>query len=216
MATTNSGITNALQTYHALLYPETALYNGREYNDYNYSFSNGTPYFVADSMTLGSVTYDSILFENVLMKYNIVAEQLVIADPSFVYHIALDSKHVNSFNLLHTDFVNVTADSDKTIRAGYYMVLYGGATTVFKKLRKRIDEKTTITQGITRVVYESNTYYIKKNGSYYSVSRKKQLLGLFAEHKKELQQYLRNNKLNIKRDKDLALIGIAAWYDNLK
>ena len=212
----NAAINNALNIYHAALYPETGLYNGREYGDYPYRFNTGQPYFMGDTMMLGSVVYEGILYNNVAMKFNLVTNQLIITDPSYVHKLTLSNERIGSFKLFNNRFVHLDADSDNTIKPGFYDVIYDGITPVYKKIQKRIDEKTTMMEGIVRTVYESTSYYIKKEGRFYTVNNKKQVLKLFAGHKKELQQYVRKQKLNIRRDKERALQLIGVWYDGLK
>ena len=58
-------------------------------------------------------------------------------------------------------------------------------------------------------------YYIKKDGRYYSFQKKKNIFEILADHKKEIQQFAKNNKLSFKNDADNMLVKIAAYYDQL-
>ena len=55
----------------------------------------------------------------------------------------------------------------------------------------------------------------KKANTFYMVSNKKSLLAILKDRKKEVQEFIRKNKLNIHKDKDNALPKIAAFYDEI-
>lgn len=214
----NASLKYATDNYHKAVYPEIGLYNGREYINYNFSFREGQPYFESDNEdSAGSIVYDGILYEKVPLMLNLVTEQVIINDPSGVHRISLNNDRVSSFTLFNHNFVRLTEDSlnKNEIRTGFYDMLYKGKIFVFKKIQKEIDEKLSVTEGSLIRVYEHDNYYIKKEDRFYSISTKKQVLHVLKDRRKELQQFIRKNRLKIRKHKDRALPAIAGWYDSI-
>jgi len=59
-------------------------------------------------------------------------------------------------------------------------------------------------------------YYLYKNGTYYSVSSEGSFLNVLKDKKKDLQQYIKANKLKFKKyQREDAMAKVAAYYDHL-
>ena len=83
-----ASIRSALTVYHQYLEKPSGLYNGGQYITYANLIKDDHPYFQSDSMNRGNIVYDSVLFENILMYYDIVKEQVVINDPYKIYKLS--------------------------------------------------------------------------------------------------------------------------------
>jgi hypothetical protein len=80
---------------------------------------------------------------------------------------------------------------------------------------KTITEILHSIEGIQRYIKTAQYYYIKTNNQYYSVNRKKDVLSIYKDHKKEIQQYIKSNKLNFKNDRDNFLVKVSTYNDSL-
>jgi hypothetical protein len=57
-------------------------------------------------------------------------------------------------------------------------------------------------------------YYISKNGNLFKVKNKKSVLAVFEEEKRyELEQFIKDNRLNIKKQEDL--MQLVEYYNSL-
>ena len=210
-------IQNAISAYHQYLSPQTSLYNGSEYVDYAYTINEGTPFFEDTQFSNGTVEYDNVWYSNVYIFYDEVLEEVVIKDAYNRGKIILNTEKVTGFSLLNHNFVKLAPDSTgkSPIRMGFYDVLYKGNLGVYKRQTKKILESISASLGLRRVIDEQNEYYIKKGTAFYAVNNKHDLLNITKDKKKEVQQFIRKNKLKIRQENDIALIKIATYYNQL-
>jgi hypothetical protein len=210
-------VQNAIMAYHQYLSPQTGLYNGSEYVEYTYTITEGIPFFETSHFNIGSVEYNSMLYQNVLILYDEVLGEVVIKDAYGRGKIILNTDKVTAFNLLNHHFVRLSPDSSgkSPIRSGFYDVLYQGNTGVYRRQVKKILETITISEGLSRVIGVQDDYFIRKGTVFYPVNSKRAVLDITKDKKKEVQQFIRKNRLNIRTGKEIALIKIAAYYDKL-
>lgn len=210
-------IQNAIALYHQFVFPETNLYNGREYIDYAYTINEGTPFFAYTDFVTGSVFYNGIQYKDVPVMFDLINEEVIILNPSGTNKISLNTEHVASFSLRDLRFVKLTADSLKgtSLRPGFYAVLYDGKNDVYLKQTKKILESVSVSEGVKRTIDEQSEYYIQKNGSFYAVTTKRSLLNILKDKRKDVQQFIKRSRLNIRKEKYLGLPKVLAYYDEI-
>jgi len=106
-------------------------------------------------------------------------------------------------------------------KAGYFMVLHDGTNfSLYKKLTKKFLEGREAINSITRdtppAFQDKEVYYLvnKVNGSFTAFPKsKKGKLKVFDSNKKEIKAFVKENRLNIKKDYDLAKL--VKYYDTL-
>jgi hypothetical protein len=97
---------------------------------------------------------------------------------------------------------------------GFYDQLYDGHVQVLAKRVKLIHEQ--ITSGrVQRSFYGRDRHFIRKGGQFYPVKRKGSILRVFDDRKKELQKFLREQKIRYKQDPEAAMVQLARQYDAL-
>lgn len=211
-----NAVANAKNVYRQYISPSATLYNGPEYVDYTYSLRDTHPFFETDSFKNGSIVYDDVLFEHVQLLYDIVKDEVVINDPFKVYKIQLLDERIKEFSIEAHRFVRLTEDERKSIDAGFYEVLYDGSVTAYKKNQKKLKEETSMIDGLKRYTVESDLFYLKKDGRFYSINSKRNFLSLMKDHKTEIAQYIRKNKLSFKKDKTNTIAKVCNYYDQLR
>jgi hypothetical protein len=205
----------AVAQFHHMLVPETGLYNGGEYVDYESTlFNNGQPYFGNDLPRQGWITYDGIRYDHVQFWYDIVQDKVVLRAPNQALKLSLHSDRIKAFQLGGLDFVRIVRDSTNGLRTGFYEILYTGRETLLRRSGKNVQEYIT-SNGIQRIVYADSSYYLYLNGQYLEVNRKRSLLRALNGKKRELQAFIRKNKLSFKEGKDETLTQIITYYASL-
>ena len=58
-------------------------------------------------------------------------------------------------------------------------------------------------------------YYLYKNNRYYPVSSQGEFLNILKDKKKGLQQFIRDNGIKFRKQKEQAMARIAQYYDQL-
>jgi len=207
-------LANAKSVYHKSFRDQSALYNGSN-GDYLFPFEKGYPYFYSIVPGIGSVVYDGINYDSIVMTYDEVKDALVII--LGVKRLQLASEKVESFHLFNSDFIKINKDSlaENLVKSGFYNVLYKGKIWLLKKQVKIITEDLKTSQ-VLHMIDEQDYYYIKMDDKFYLVNSKKNLLKIFSDKKKEVQQFIRVNGLNFRNDRMHMLIETIAYYDSLK
>lgn len=212
----NKSLKNALSVYHKFLPNPSGLYNGSQYVVYAYLIKDDHPYFKSDSMKVSNISYDSVVYENVPLLYDIVKEMLVINDPFKMYKISLINEKINGFKLLDHEFIRIVPDSSNrhVMSTGFYDRLYNGRVILYERERKEMQE-VIVNQQVQHLIIPQDNFYLQVGGKFYSVNRKRTLLRLLNSRRKEIQQFIRKNKLNYRLDKENTLVKVITYYDAL-
>lgn len=211
-----NAVNNAISRYHQSSGDQSGLYNGSQYGGYNFLFKEGHPYFKTDQFVLGSIFYDGVLYDSVMLLYDEIMEVVVMQN--VVIRVQLITDKITAFDINNNSFIRIVKDSNSSvlIATGFYNLLYEGNITLLKKEVKTIREQISNTDGLQRFVDSKIHYYIKKADKYFVIKRKKDLMALFSSHKKQVQQFIKENHLSYRKDRDNTLIKVTAYYDGLK
>jgi hypothetical protein len=195
------------------------LYNGPEYVDYTRWFvtRTGHQYFPSADKEVGNVRYNGHLYRGLPLRYDVVRDQLVTQHPTSPLTLALVSERVQEFSLGPYLFVRLPADSAGTsdMTAGFYQVLADGHAQVLAKRLKRMQTQT-VNRNVNAQFYPKDKLYIKKAGLYYPVDSKGSVRRLFADREKEVQRYLKEQKLKFNKTQlEASVVLLTTYYNSL-
>jgi len=204
---------NALQLYHQYVTPETGLYRGSEYVQYGYTLKEGHPFFDDGHQQQGTIFYNGILFENLMILYDQVREQVVINDAYENYKLFLINAQIDYFTIQHHFFTNLRDNLNPSAPSpGFYEQLFTDRITLLKKEHKTV--QTDLSSGkVEGYIVYSVSYYLKKGAIYYPVNNKRSLWQAMGDKRSEAKKFIRKNRLNIHDDKEKMLLQVAAWYN---
>ncbi|MFI5124313.1 MAG: hypothetical protein ACHQDF_03245 [Chitinophagales bacterium] len=210
-----SAFSHTLAVYYQQAGDQSAIFNGRLYTGYGFTFKAGIPYFLSGEFRRESLVYDGIKFNDIPLLYDNLLEAIITKDQG--YWVQLVNERVGSFNIANHHFIRLVVDSlDRSLSGtGYYEVLYQGHSAVLKKSIKKIKEELSSAEGILRSIDQTDRFYVRMGNAYFPVRTKKEMLTTFSDHRKEIQQFLRKNKLKFRKDKDNTLSRVTAYYDQL-
>ena len=209
-----AAINNVIATYHKNIGDQTGKYNGSQNVAYTVSFYEGHPYFFKHELSKGSITYDNVIFENVDLLYDEAKDWVILQDST--HRIQLVSQRLQGFTIFDQPFVRLEKDANTPIvSSGFYQVLYDGKVKLYKKEVKIITEKFTNTPELKVLFEKLNYYYIKKAGRFYPIVKKKDFLKILNDKGKELTEFISDEKLNFRKDKDNTLTKLVTYYDQL-
>jgi hypothetical protein len=209
-------IGNVVSLYYQSLGDQSGLYNGTQYGGYPFSFTEGHPFFYTDKPGNGSIVYDGLLYGNVQLQYDELKEVVIMQDAS--HRIQLVNERIAGFTVFSNQFIRLERDSlnRALVATGFYNLLYDGNVSALAKEMKGLrEELRSNSEGILRFIDVKRYYYIKKKNEYYPVKSKKSLRGIFADHKKEIQQFIKKNNLSFRKNPDEMLIKVTEYYDRL-
>ncbi|SDS59466.1 hypothetical protein SAMN05216490_1438 [Mucilaginibacter mallensis] len=209
---------NITDNFYRTIGSQSMLYNGKAYEFYDPALKGNAYVFDNASFSPGTVVYDGVLYKDVNMLYDLFKDELVIKLYNSALKITLLKERVSSFDMLDHHFVNIKTDSTSTnsVRSGYYDQLYGGKIQVLARREKSIQTAQGFAGSLDSYFLSSLNYYLYKNGRYYSVSSEGSFLDVLKDKKKELQQFIKANKLKFKKyQREDAMAKVAAYYDQL-
>ncbi|MCC9167129.1 hypothetical protein [Pontibacter harenae] len=213
-----SSVSAAVNSYREAVGLNAHLYNGPEYVTETISYLEGHQFFKEKIPTSGAVLYDGTWFNNVPMLYDVVIDELAIFHPGNGILQRLIKEKVQMFTLQDHLFVFIKSDSisaNSVIKPGLHDLLYKGEVQVLAKRDKDIQERAT-SKGMEGAYEVMDKYYLYKDGAYHQVKSKSSVLKVLRDEKKQLQKFARAQKLKFRRNREEALVQVAAHYDALK
>lgn len=209
-----TAVSNTILMYNRQLGDQSPVYNGSHYIKPPFTFKTGTAYFPSDNFAKnGSVVYDNIQFDSLTLLYEDLRELLI--SKSNGYLLQLVNQRISSFNISGHEFIHLVVDSLNAgiTNSGFYELLYQGHLMVLKKTIKNIVEEANVVEGVLEHIEVNYEYYIKKDNRYIQVKTKHELLAAFGGHEKDIDHYIRKNKLKFRRDKEKTIVQAAVYYD---
>jgi len=208
--------TNMADAFYKAVGERARLYNGPAVEPYDFVATATNANFKDTAAFInGNVKYDGIAYTNVPLLYNIDRDLLMARMYNQFAQFDLLSNRVADFDLMGHHFVRLYADSlNKLSQTGFYDELYAKKLQVFARRTKSIQQEA-VSRGINRYFLPKTTYYLKKGAYYYSVNSQGAFLDVLKDKKKELKQYLKDNKIRFRDDPEYAMAMIAAYYDHL-
>ncbi|HEV3326132.1 MAG TPA: hypothetical protein VG052_11025 [Puia sp.] len=205
----------AIHQYHVYTAPETGLYRGPQYVDYDYTVQKGQPFFGPDSFRVGTIRYNGFLYAHVPLLYDLVKDQVIINDPYKVYKISLFMDLVEGFTIEDHVFILLKDSLNPSApRSGFYEQLYQGRIILLKREKKSLQENLALpTDNIRTFIDSSVSFYLKKAGTWYPIDSKGLLLKALKERRAEVRKFIRNSNLSWHDDKEQLLLKVVLWYD---
>ncbi|WP_299290251.1 hypothetical protein [uncultured Mucilaginibacter sp.] len=216
---TSSGqqkINSVIQNFTTAIGENSRLYNGPEYDQYNFFIKGNAYYDDVNVWKFGSVKYDDVTYNNVPMMYDVYKDCVVVLHYNKAFSYILLNDKLHYFNLADHHFVAVNVDSlnNPGIRNGIYNQLYKGKTEVLTKTSKTIQTGTT---GNLESYFSPGKkgIYLKKGTEYYNINGLSSILKALQDKKKQVQLFISDNRIKYKADPEQALVKIASYYDQL-
>ncbi len=205
---------NAIQVYHNGIGDQAAKFNGSQYQGYTVSFSDGHPYFKANILSKGSIVYDGVLFENVNLLYDEVADCVVLQDST--HRLKLVDERLSSFSVQESNFERLSKkENSPLLITGFYEVLSKGKWSLYKKETKKMIDKFSNANELAVLFEIHHYYYLKKGDEFFEIKKKKDLFKLLADNEPAITKYIAEERLNYRKAKDLMLTKVIDYYNYL-
>ena len=201
-----------IEHYRSVLGNQLEVYNGAAYYLMPVAYK-GSPYFMEEVHVIpGSVRYNGTWYPNFSLLYDIYTDVMVSAVKDSLFVIRAEK--VSDIYLAGHHFINLDAKNSYNIAPGFYDQLYDGKSQVLAKRIRTV--RNSVTAQTVEVSYENeDVIYIKKGNSYYPVDGKGSVMDVFKDKKKQLNQYLNDNNIRYKNDKELSVVKLSGYYDQI-
>ena len=188
------------------------LYNGIVHTGYAKTIV-GLPYYYSSDWVKGTVYFENAIYQQVPIKYDVVADQLVVRRLDG-YAINLFSPRVSWFIIGDARFIYIDAKSfNGLLTPGFYQQLQEGKVQFLIKRSKKLNEK--ITNRLEQQFLDVERFYIIQGGHVREVKSLSSVLIALNDHRKQLKDFLRINKLKYRRYPEMVLNKMVAYYNQL-
>lgn len=208
-----SSISRTITLYREAIKDDSFLDEGREYVGINRRIG-GHAFFETNDWHPGDIVYKGRLYKNVPLMYDIALEEIVARHYRGFFKVKLFTDKIERFSIAGHDFVRIDeADREATsMEGGFYDLLYNGDSQVLVKRKKIV--KDYIEQTERKVLYsQENFFYIHKDGKYYPVKKKRSVLRVLKDRKKEVRRFLKKNQIQFWKDPESAIVKMTEFYD---
>ena len=190
------------------------LYNGRAWKNIYYKIKGDQFLFTTDFIT-GSVTIDNKEYRNLRLKYDIYNDELISLNDHGIM-LQLNKEMTDRFTLHYNDqtylFKRIDSDSTGSMK-GFVNILYDGKSGLYVKYMKEIlllavDNKYDMFNQLKRV-------YFVKDGSASRINSRREILALMKDHKSEVIQFMRSNKIKLSKKVPSSFKPVVEYYDKV-
>jgi hypothetical protein len=190
------------------------LYNGKVWRNL-YNNIKGDQFLFSGEYLNGSLTINGKSYKNLSINYDIYNDE-IITPTNHSSILQMNKEMVDSFTLVFGaktySFKNITEDSLGGIK-GYVNVLYTGESALYIKYKKEIqvlavDDKYDL-------FYRTYKIYFLKHGIVYQINNKKDLFKLMVEHKTQIKDFIKKNKLKVTSKVPESFVPLLRYYDSI-
>jgi hypothetical protein len=207
----NISVTAFRDIYFDEIKSNAQLYHGRKYA-VEKKIAEGFPYFDADVMKAGTLSYQGIVYSPINLHYDLVTDQVISTSYFHDDLVVLYPEMVDSFSIGRHIFINL-AKINGLPEKGFYERLLAGEPGLFARREKKFRYGT----GHQESRYaEKNNYFILIKDHFYPVDSKTEMLDLFRDQSEALNKFIRTHKIRFKEDFESALLRCVIYYSGLK
>lgn len=198
--------------YNRFIRGQARLYNGSEYRDF-FSKNDEHPFFGIDDWSYGDILYDEELYKNIPLFYDIYHDKVITEHLLSGAKLELISEKVQYFSFSGHSFVRLGKDELNVITDGFYELLYNGATKVYCRREKLLQQKIESNNIIERFE-PRNRIYILSKGKYFPVRKKASVLEVLSDKKQEIKSFIKKNNIKWSDDREKAIVRVTTYYDS--
>lgn len=165
-----------------------------------------------ESFAAGDLWYDGVKYTGIKMRLDLYRDEfMVLVSENSLYNAILDPERFGYADLRGYRVIYIPEGSPHfNLPKGYYLRLYEGKHDI---LRKETFEMS-LTQ--MKLINRPLRFYIEKDGAYRPVRRNKgSLLRLFRERRRELDRFIRENGIDVKRNTEESVVRVVQEYERL-
>lgn len=210
-------VRNAASVYFQSLGEQSGIYRGTEYTGYPFRLKSGHQFFESADISIGSVFYDGILYENVPMRYDIIKDQVVVRYVDEFSGVSLHNEKIDYFRLHNHHFIHIRQDdlNTSTIPSGFYDRVYDGGIEVLVNRSKGTLKEVSVEGIFITVLKQKNNFFLKKGGVYYPVESSGSVLKVLGGKQKEIQEFLKKSNVKFRKNPEDAIVRMVKYHDLL-
>lgn len=178
--------------------------NGVLYTNPYKTLDNNTLYFLNDKFEKGDLTYNGQIYYNVSLKYDLYRDLLILNqfNASDLLGITLNNEKVNAFTILNSNFIRIVKEKYNypEFSTGYYETISLSENLIFYIKHSKAIQKKIKDDGSYYYFKDNNLFYLDYKKVLYAITGKNDLIKLFPEQKKQINEFYLSNRSIRKSD----------------
>ncbi|HNP17199.1 MAG TPA: hypothetical protein PKL31_02090 [Fulvivirga sp.] len=169
----------------------------------------GTP-FLYDDWSQGSITTtNGAIFTDIKLKYNLYNEQLIFLNEKSNEPFLVDLDKLQEFNIYGLDTLHFVKNTvlSSIFNTHFFQLLYSGPVSLFKVQSKEILQfdanSSSPTSNPPRLITRSSLFLVNDDTYCELKKGRKKVISCFDDHKVEMENFAKKNKLNFNDERDL-------------
>lgn len=173
------------------------LNNGRIFLNNDNPVTNNSRFF-NDTFVYGSIKYNNQNYNNIFLNYDTFEDNIMtkVNGENDKTTIILIKQKIESFSYLNKNFINFDYyDLNKVSNMnGFYeeKMINTTFTLYIKHTKNSVDK--IIVDKIFHEFIPKSTYFLKYENKYYNINSKRNIIALFPENKKSINEFYSNNR----------------------
>ena len=203
-------IDNAAIDYLRIAGNQSALYNGKAQE--GHPSTTNHPYLIDEQYAKARLSYLGVIYPEVALRLDLSRDELVVQSPGF-RSVVLFPENVDFAELHGRHIIYFYRDNlSGSPSTGYYFLLHSGNCKVLEKQTAKI----TVNRNTLEEYYDLLTnFYLYKDGVYYTIRNKRELLKALQPYKKELKHFISNNNLRFRHNAEGLITQTVIEYEKL-
>ncbi|MDR1337121.1 MAG: hypothetical protein LBK22_09860 [Tannerella sp.] len=160
----------------------------------------------------GRLSYRGVVYPEALLRMDLCRGELIVLSPA-AHHVRLTPAEVDFAELHGRRIVYLPKDTlPGSPPPGLYFLLHDGDCRVFEKQTATLQRKTYM-QTMEHYFAFSSVYYLWKEGVCYRIGSRNALLKALGAHRKELEQHIRMNRLDFRKDAGKMIVSTVETFE---
>jgi hypothetical protein len=193
---------------------QAVVFSGKEQMPYDLNLTNH-PYLLTSQYVPGELLHNHILYKEIPLRLDLYRDEIVTHMPAISFNIILEKEKVTEALISGYRIIRHEEGMWPDIPQGNYLILLNdGVYPVIKKYLVDLEQKIE-DRAVEYKFRIRERFYVCKNGVCSEVSGKRKILKLFPDKKKELAAYIRQHKLNFRKEREQSIIAIVEYCETL-
>lgn len=202
--------------FQELIDESLCIYNAKEYIPHPKNI-RGSAFFLGDSIRVGKLGYDGILYEDVALRFDLVSGTLLMVYPNRVFTVELIQDLIQYFNIDGHYFTRLKNPDtlDPIINENlFYEQVYSGNAQLYRAYESIIVEKIE-NEKLDQEFHHKNLHYLFKNNHFYKIANAGEIFKILGSYKTEIKKNLKEQKISLRQNREKAFLEILRQYDFL-
>jgi len=192
---------------------QSALYYGVQQEPYPRTSNH--PYLKDMLYTKGRLSYNNILYPEVLLRFDLFRNELIVTSPGYK-DVVLYPESVDFAELHGQHIIYFRSDGlPGAPSTGYYFVLYEGNCTVLEKHTALLTSHSGSRASDLPYYDFRKIFYLYKDGVFHTIRNRNGLLKVLHPYKKELKRFIAAQRLNYRQYPDIFIFMTVSEYEKL-